>query len=256
MPTFFGGVDMQHRSIGNVLPILILGFLFSTAAWVRPAGAQTQYVTDQLVLFLREAPGNDSKVIRSLRTGMAAEVLEEQEAYVKIRTREGEEGWVGKQYLTSETPKSVTIAQLNEQIENFKNKLAGLEKKKTSLEELLDKDADNHSSQLKQIKEKATEFENQATRTAEQLKQMTDKYETLAAQSKDLVALVAERDKLIETNKALNNTQKDLKAELEQLHAENQKLAHNEILYWFLAGGGVFFIGLVIGKYSRRKKRY
>jgi SH3 domain protein len=213
-------------------------------------------VTDQLVLFLREASGNDSKVIRTLRTGMAVEVLEEQEAYVRIRTREGEEGWVGKQYLTSETPKPVTIAQLNEQIENFKNKLANLGKEKTSLEQLLDKDADNHSSQLKLIKEKAAECENQAARTAEQLKQMTDKYEMLTAQSKDLVALVAERDRLLDTNRALNNTQKDLKAEVEQLHAENKKLVHNEILYWFLAGGGVFFIGLVIGKYSRRKKRY
>jgi SH3 domain protein len=247
---------MQHRSIRNVMPILVLFFLLSMTAFVEPAGAETRYVTDQLVLFLREAPGNDSKVIRTLRTGMSLDVLEEQEAYVRIRTREGEEGWVGKQYLTSETPKPVTIAQLNEQVVNLKERIASLQKEKTSIQELLDKGADDHSSQLKQIKEKAAECENQAAHTAEQLKQMTDQYETLAAQSKDLVALVAERDKLLEVNKTLNNTQKDLKAELEQLHAENKKLVRNEILYWFLAGGGVFFIGLVIGKYSKRKKRY
>jgi SH3 domain protein len=65
-----------------------------------------------------------------------------------------------------------------------------------------------------------------------------------------------ERDRLQKENEALKESTQHLKKEMEELDAENQRLMRNEILHWFLAGSGVFFLGLLTGKLSRKKKHY
>jgi SH3 domain protein len=67
---------------------------------------------------------------------------------------------------------------------------------------------------------------------------------------------VGERDSLKETNSNLEATNKDLQAQIVELQQDHDRLMRNEILHWFLAGSGVFFVGLIIGKLSRKKKRF
>ena len=76
-----------------------------------------RYVTDMLILTLREGPGNEYTVIRTLKSDAPVYVLEEGEAFLKIRTEEGQEGWVAKQYITTNTPKPIIITGLNKEIE-------------------------------------------------------------------------------------------------------------------------------------------
>jgi SH3 domain protein len=49
----------------------------------------------------------------------------------------------------------------------------------------------------------------------------------------------------------------ELESQTESLKKENQRLSKTDTLKWFLAGGGVFFLGWLIGMISRksRKKR-
>jgi len=49
----------------------------------------------------------------------------------------------------------------------------------------------------------------------------------------------------------------ELQSQTERLEKENQRLGKTDTLKWFLAGGGVFFVGWIIGMISRksRKKR-
>jgi SH3 domain protein len=60
------------------------------------------------------------------------------------------------------------------------------------------------------------------------------------------VAITNERDLLKETNEKLA-------AEVQALTAENSDLLRTGALRWFLAGGGVLFLGWLIGKASRKK---
>jgi len=90
----------------------------------RAAGmGETRYVTDILIVSLREGPGNEYSVVRTVKTDMAMEVIEEQGSFVKVRTESGEEGWISKQYLTINTPKSILMNNLNKEIAPLKKKL-------------------------------------------------------------------------------------------------------------------------------------
>ena len=89
-----------------------------------------------------------------------------------------------------------------------------------------------------------------------ELKEVTAKHNEFLKQNKDTVALVEERDGLLAENNDLKATIDFLKEKLENLQSENEGLVRDEILKWFLAGGGVFFLGLIIGKVSRRRKRF
>jgi len=145
-------------------------------------------VSDELVINLREGKGNEYKIIKMLRNGTPLNILEEAEQYLKVRTAEGLEGWVLKQYITSEPPKTAIIAGLENERDRLNSSLGQCSGDKVSLQ-----------NELKTAKLSVTETES--------------------------------------------------------LRKENSHLKRLQILWWFLAGGGVFFVGWITGRVSR-KKRY
>ena len=98
-------VDM---GIAQIIRLKLIFFLLLLLPLTLPAGivcAETQYVSDQLIITLREGKGNEYKIIKTLKAGTPLEIIEENERYLKVRTESGSEGWVLKQYVTEETPK-------------------------------------------------------------------------------------------------------------------------------------------------------
>lgn len=75
------------------------------------AGAETLYVTDELRLSLYVAPDGKSEVVKLLRSGDPLEVLEEQGAFVRVRTTEGEEGWAKRGFMESDKPATLLLAE-------------------------------------------------------------------------------------------------------------------------------------------------
>ncbi len=49
---------------------------------------------------------------------------------------------------------------------------------------------------------------------------------------------------------------KALRADNNELADENSSLRRREMVYWFAAGAGVFFIGWLTGRVSRKKRYY
>ena len=82
-----------------------------------------------------------------------------------------------------------------------------------------------------------------------EVKQIKEKYDTLLNQSKNVLALTNEHDRL-----QVENAKLDI--EMDRLKQENARLRSTEMLRWFLAGAGVFLIGLIAGRVSRKKKYY
>ncbi len=169
--------------------ILFIALVFITTLSFGIVGAKTQYVSDELIVPMRAGKGNEYKIIKMLTTGTPLEIIEEDKDYLKVRAQDGQDGWVLKQFIISETPKAKIIAGLKQEIDQ------------------------------------------------------------LRAESKDVLALMNERDNL----RALSGR---LSTETEQLRKENSYLKRLEILWWFLAGAGVFFIGWITGRVSRKKKYY
>ena len=77
--------------------LISLLLLFSGALGAQ-ALADQRYVTDQLVITLRAEAGEGARTLGSLRTGTPLVVLEEVGSFLRVRTDDGVEGYVLKQY--------------------------------------------------------------------------------------------------------------------------------------------------------------
>ncbi|MEN8686217.1 MAG: TIGR04211 family SH3 domain-containing protein, partial [Desulfuromonadales bacterium] len=90
--------------------------------------ADKQYVSDELIITLRRGEGDEYKILKMLKTGTPLEILQEGKAdYVFVRTPNGTEGWVKKQYLTNETPKPTVIAHLEKERDQLREQVNQLE---------------------------------------------------------------------------------------------------------------------------------
>ncbi len=179
---------MTCASFRHLRSITVSSLVFVLMLSALIANAKTQYVSDELVINLREGKGNEYKIIKMLKRDTPLKILEEGDQYLRVRTEEGLEGWVLKQFVTSETPKTAVIAGLKEERDRLNSLLGQCSGDKASLQ-----------SDLKTAKLGVSEAES--------------------------------------------------------LRKENSRLKRLQILWWFLAGAGVFFVGWITGKVSR-KKRY
>ena len=226
-----------------IVPLILL------SVSVRATYADRRYVSDMIIITLRTGQGQEYKVIKSLKTDTPVEVLEESESYLRVRTDEGEEGWVAKQYITPEVPKSIIIEGLKEETNKLNARVEELEKDQASLLDQFEVAKQSHVAKVKELERNVSNSREEASRLTMELAQITKKHKTLLDQSKNVVDLISEQKKL-KSNKV------SLSTKVEYFQQENADLRSTRRLQWFLAGGGVFFIGWIAGKISRKKKLY
>ena len=212
-----------------------------------PAQAETRYVGDQLIITLRQGTSTKHKILKTLETGTPVEVIEEGSSYYKVRTSDGTEGYVLRQYISSNPPKSLRIDELEIANSALKKKNKDLQKSKSALEMQLKNIQGKYDSELSSITAESTEIEQNLDQAVNNERIITEKYNTLVAQSENVVEIAKERDLLLQKNKKLV-------ASVKELQKKNEDFADSRMIKWFLAGGGVFFFGWIIGKISRKKR--
>ena len=106
---------------------------------------------------------------------------------------------------------------------------------------------EKYDSELSSITAESTDIEQSLNQAVNNERIITEKYNTLVAQSENVVKIARERDQLLQKNKKLT-------ASVKELQKKNEKFADSKMIKWFLAGGGVFFFGWLIGKISRKKR--
>ena len=215
---------------------LLLSLLL-TLILAAPALAETRYVIDQLVVNLRDSKGSQYTTIKNLKTGTPMEILEEDGSYVKVRIETGEEGYILKQYVTSNPPGPLVIARLEKELARLK----------ADTEQV--KQAKNSAAELKNSAEsELSELDAALAKSQQELAVLTKKYDDLRFKSEHIVQLAEERD-------ALDAEHNALVEEVELLRKENEGFQRSSTIRWFLAGGGVFLIGWIVGKVSRKGRR-
>jgi SH3 domain protein len=212
-----------------------------------PAAAETRYVGDQLVITLRQGKSNQHKILKTLKTGTPLELLEEGDPYLKVRTSDGVEGYVLRQYISADPPKTKRIEELEVLNSSLQKKIRALEETKSSLEMQLKTTEENYSEKFVALTSKSTDLEQNLEQALNNERIMAQKYDTLLSQAENVVEIAAEREQLLQDNNKLE-------AEVTALLKKNDKLADSRMIKWFLAGGGVFLFGWVIGKISRKKR--
>jgi SH3 domain protein len=222
-------------------------FLCLLSLFSVPALAETGYVTDQLVITLRQGKGNQYKIIRTLKTGTPMEILEKGDTYYRVRIRSGEEGYVLRQYVSTSTPKPVIIANLKKQVAGLKRKIQELEGARNELKEKNTDLAQNSQTEIEQLKQQLADLQEKYNLTTQKLESVNKDYTSLIAKSENLLSIIAERDKLATENEKLS-------ARAQELKVENSDLLRTGVIKWFLAGAGVLFFGWILGKLSRKRR--
>ena len=230
------------------LKILLILIPLISFLHIPPASADTRYVVDELIITLRAGKSSNHKILKSLTTGTPLEVLgEEDETYVKVRTPDGIEGYVLRQYISKNPPKKQIIAELERLNASLQQKIQNLEEAKSNLELQLGTIEEGYNKKFSEMNTMSDDMQQNLEQALNSERSMSEKYNTLLTQAENVVEIVAERDQLLQQNKKLN-------ADVTLLTTQNDKLSDSRMIKWFLAGGGVFFFGWIIGKISRKKR--
>jgi SH3 domain protein len=223
---------------------LLITTSFALACLLSLAGhalAEQRYIVDTIVVSLREGPGSQFKFIKTLKTGQSFEVLETKNDYVRVRTADGDEGWLQKQFTDTNPPNATAVKDLNDKINTLKAQNVEL----TAQLAHKGQTSTTDSKGLTPGSEETTEIK----KLQDDLAEMTKRYNQLEIDAKDVLKISTERNRLQAT---LTSMQKNL-AELQQ---ENTLLANRQTIYWFLAGGGVLLLGWMLGRISFRRQRH
>lgn len=223
------GITMKDTGIMK-LNIIFLFLLFTIlVGFVVAARADTQYVSDMLVLSIRDNPDKDANVLGNLKTADPVEVLETGDRFMRIRTKTGLEGWVQKNFISASKPKAIIIKEMKNEIRQLNAKIEEFEK--------------NRDADLNEIRASSEDDKLK-------IEHLTEKYNKLLKESKPkIAALTGERDKLKAMNAELNLEVDNLKQDLDS-HPKTKRIQ------FFLAGAGVLLLGFFIGLSSKRKKSY
>ena len=196
--------------------------------------AETMFITDSLKVTLRTGPSNEHKVIAMLKSNEKVEVLEKGDDWVKVRLKNGKEGYVLRRFLTSEIPKISIIVGLQGKVEKSKKEISGLREDRKQLEKFkleLETSLFSREKELTKIKKDYEELKSGAARYIE-VKELKDNLE-------------------------IRN--KNLESQADSLLKENRRLKKQRNSLWFISGAGVlllgWLLGLLMGRAQIRRRR-
>ena len=187
--------------------------------------AQKAYITGLQKITFRTGPATENKILKMLESDSEVKITEAGETWSKIVDAEGSEGYVLNRFLTKEIPGEVKYKWL-------KNKFDKLEENHKELK-----------TQLDETKTKLKETNGLLKVSEKNLADITKEFEDLKLGSTQYLELKEKYDTAV--------------SELNMQNEKNTKLESrlsSQNMQWFLAGGGVLFLGWLIGLISRKKK--
>lgn len=224
-------INTKGIDVKNIFFILLL-----TGISISPVMAEERaYVTDQLEITLRTGQSAQHKIKRMLKSGKPIFILErnEETGYSKIRLNNGTEGWVLTRQLVDEPVARHRLKSVLEELTTLKVKNETIEAEASQLKE-------NQGSVLTENQSLGDE--------AEKLRRELDDIRTTAAN-----AIQVSQEKELLQERVVN-----LERKIQSVSRDNQALKDSSAQDWFLIGGGVLFLGILLGlivpKISWRKK--
>ena len=192
---------------------------------VLPVEAATLYISDALTVPMRRGPSTGHRILHAgLPAGTALEVLGEDKAagFTQVRTPNGTEGWVPTQYLTAEP-----IAR---------DRLAAATRRVQQLE-----------AEIKSLRENYQETRGARSSAESRNNELEKQTKQLQAELAEIRRVSATSITQYEENKVLKAENADLKQKTTELNARVQRLERSELIRFFLLGGALVIIGLIIG---------
>jgi SH3 domain protein len=207
-----------------VFSICLFGLCASEKAW-----SESAWVSDEFEITLRSGPSTSNAIQLMVGSGTALEILERDTdaGYTRVRTGGGTEGWVLSRYLMPEP-------SAREQLQTLSGQLSSANTKGSSL-----------TSQLAAIRgEHGT-----ATKRIETLEREKSQLEQELAEIKRTAANVL---RINDENTDLHKQVMDAGIRMDILEQENRELSGQTTRYWFMTGGLVLLVGIILGLWLPR----
>lgn len=229
----------------------------------QPAMADTRYVSDKLIISMREGRSPGSPAVTFLVAGTPVEVLEEVEEHLLVKIANGQQGWVRSKFILEQRPKTMIIKELEAKIEELEGRIGSMDAQAGTPSEDNADIRNIYELKLKNL-EAALENEKQVSDEARiELEEIKKSNQTLQADLDKLSEQNANPPKPADGSDALKKEVKRLKQANQALNREldqKQSLENASLLTsaikWFLTGGGVLLLGLILGRSVPRKNPY
>ncbi len=185
---------------------------------------EVRYVTDVFEVTMRTGQGSSNKILKNLRSGTKIEVIEDdtEAGYTLVRTADGKEGWVLRRYLVNEP-----IARL---------RIASFEKKNAQL-----------NAKIKELRANLSTAQQQVESLDTENRQLNKTRKKLTSEVTNIKEISADQIGLFNENKTLKEQLLTIKRDIQELDQENIKLQDQSARNWFLIGGGVLVLGVILG---------
>ena len=206
--------------------LLIVSVLAVQDAW-----SESAWVSDEFEITLRSGPSTSNAIQLMIGSGTELEILETdaEAGYTRVRTAGGTEGWVLSRYLMSE-------ASAREQLQALTGQLTNANTRGSSL-----------NTQLGAIR---SEYDG-AQRSIQTLESEKAQLQQELAEIKRTAANVLRID---EENTDLRDQVEAADIRVDVLEQENRELSSQAIRYWFMSGGLVLVIGIILGLWLPRMR--
>lgn len=173
---------------------------------------------------MRSGKGNQRSIIRQLKSGTRVEVLETdaEAGYTKVRVSSGAEGWVLSRYLRSSPTAKLRLPDLEQ-------RLARSEAQQRELRRELD-----------ELKKERSELQRERS-------ELQSSNRSVQSQLERITELSADTIQVDDQNRQLKQRVIDTEQQIEELERANEKLSSRADREWFLIGGVVLTVGLLLG---------
>lgn len=201
--------------------LLVLILLFASAL---VQAQSTRYVTDEFRAALRSGDSSQHRIISFVPAGTRVEVVEQntESGYARVRTPQGNEGWILAQELQSQPIARDRIANIEQEAARQRAASAQLREQNKTL-------SDEKAALQKEV---------------ERLTGANQKLDQDVTQIRRTSASALELD---DENKTLREQLSRLEREHQMVQHENQVLQDRTSRDWFIVGAGVVILGILIG---------
>ena len=239
---------MSRMVLGKTIFAIIFIVAFTVSASINSVLAETRYVSDRLIISIRDGQDQNAAVLGYIETGTPVDILEEKEDLLKIRTEDGIEGWVRAQYIVSEKPKPLIIEGLKNEIKALNEEIQNIKNEKESASDKLSESKKIYQEKIEELKEEVSINQKFAAKAKSDSIEINKKYSTLLKNSENTEKLIGEVERLKKLNIELNT-------QLKSLRKDRKNPLKSNTIQSFIAGAGVLLFGFLLGGSARKKKR-
>jgi SH3 domain protein len=228
--------------------VILLIVAFTVSASINSVFADTRYVSDRLIISVRDGQNPNAAVLGYIETAAPVDVLEEKEDLLRIRTEELIEGWVRAKYIDSEKPKVLIIENLENEIKALNKDIKTVKNEQDSVSNTLSKTKKMYQEEIEELKEEVNINQKFAAKAKSDFIQLNKKYTNLLKNSKNTGKLIGEVEKLKKLNAELNT-------EIKSLRSDRKNPLKSNRIQSFIAGAGVLLFGFILGGSVKKRKR-